>query len=120
FFVTHLAISMLSAFAIALAVRPVPWWVAPPAFAAMAIVPLFYIYASSFSTQHKWFGFYQSPFPLPRYAAVVGMGERLRRLKQTNHDTYFDTAWDEPYRHNFLDELEIHGGSVFTLTPRRF
>jgi hypothetical protein len=120
FFVTHLAIGMLSAFAIALAARSVPWWVAPPAFAAMAIVPLFYVYAASFTPEHDWKGFYESPFPLPRYAAAVGMGKALRHLKQTSHDTYFDTAWDEEYRRNFLDELQIHAGSVFTLAPRRF
>ncbi len=120
FFVTHLAIGVLSAFAIALAARPVSRWLAPPAFVAMAIVPLFYVYAATITAEHEWIGFYESPFPLPRYADAVKMGRALRHLKQSNHDVYFDTAWDEEYRHGFLDELQIHGGSVFTLTPRRF
>ena len=48
------------------------------------------------------------------------MGVALRRLKQGNHDVYFDTAWDEEHRHGYLDELQVYGGSVFSLTPRRF
>jgi hypothetical protein len=120
FFVTHLALGVLSAFAIALATRPLPWWLAPPAFAAMAIVPLFYVHAAAFTAQHEWKGFYESPFPLPGFADAVKMGRALRQLKRSSHDVYFDTAWDEEYRHGFLDELQIHGGSVFTLTPRRF
>lgn len=120
FFVTHLALGVLSTFAIALSARAVSWWLVPPAFAAMAIVPLFHVCAGAFSADQRWKGFYESPFSSPHFADAVTIGRAFRNLKQSNRDVYFDTAWDEEYRRGFLDELQVYGGSVFSLTPRRY
>jgi hypothetical protein len=120
FFATHLALGMLAAFAITLAARPLPAWLVLPACAAMAIVPVFHVYAASFDANDRWLGFYRSPFAGPQLASAVRMGEALHRLKQTNHDVYFDAAWHDEHRDAFVDELQIFGGSVFGVTPRRY
>jgi hypothetical protein len=120
FFVTHLALGVLSAFAVALPARRVPRWLALPAFAAMAIVPVFHVYAAAFTADHRWLGFYESPFPGVRRADAAHMGGALRQLKRGSREVYFDTAWDEDSRRSYLNELQIFGGSVFTVTPLRF
>ncbi|MCC6805851.1 MAG: VCBS repeat-containing protein [Deltaproteobacteria bacterium] len=120
FFVSHLALAILSAFALALSVRLWRWWIVAPALLAMAIVPCIHVYAAAFSKENEWLGFYESPFPLPAYADVVEIGQKLAGLKQSNRDVYFDVAWDSESRRGFLDELQIHSGSIFSVTPRRY
>lgn len=117
FFCTHLAIALLSVFAIAWLARRIHWAVVLPAFVIMAVTPLSFIYAGSFDPQHKWLGFYHSPY-FPN-SIEQQMGEALGRLKKTNHDVYFDASADER-RHGYLSEMLVFGGSVFTLTPSRY
>jgi hypothetical protein len=120
FFATHLAIAMLSGFAVAMWEKPIAWYVGPIAFAAMAVVPMAHIYAASTDNDGHWKGFYDSPFPLPAYANVVSIAETFKAIKPSPREVYFDTAWDEEYRRAFINELEVYGGSVFSVTPRRY
>ncbi len=116
FFVAHLALGPLSAFAIASS-RLTSGWILAPALAAMAVLPLVYVYAASFDRQGRWLGFYESPNASP---IAEHLGRELGRLKQGNREVAFDSSWNEPERHDYLDELQVYGGSVFSVTPRRF
>ena len=117
FFCAHFAFALLSAFAISRLRQWVHWSVLLPGFAAMAITPLAYVYASSFTPDHKWLGFYHSPYKSG--SIEEQMGAALRANKRSNHDVYFDASADERH-HDFLSEMLIYGGSVFTLTPSRY
>lgn len=120
FFVTHLALGVLSGFAVAFYTKRIQWWVAPVAFVAMAIVPLFHIYAAAFDGDGQWTGYYDSPYPRPTYDDAIAMAHALRDNKSGPFDVYFDGEWDEEHRRAFVDELQIHAGSVFSITPRRY
>jgi hypothetical protein len=117
FFCSHFAFALLSVFAIARLLEWVPWPAILPGFVAMSVTPLAFIYAGSFNQQHKWNGFYRSPYFL--HSIEQQMGEALARLKRSPRDVYFDASADER-KHGYLSELLIYGGSVFTLTPSRY
>jgi FG-GAP-like repeat len=117
FFTAHFALALLSVVAVEYVVRRTHWSLLIPGFAAMAITPLAFDYASSFKPNHEWVGFYSSPY-YP-HSIEQQMGDTLRKLKKSNHDVYFDASADER-RHGYLSELLIFGGSVFTLTPSRY
>jgi zinc transporter ZupT len=117
FFCAHFAFALLSAFAISRLRQWVHWGVLLPGFAVMAVSPLAYVYAGSFRPDHTWAGFYRAPYK--RGSIEEQMGDTLQALKRSNHDVYFDASADER-RHDFLSELLIYSGSVFTLTPSRY
>ena len=87
-----------------------------PAFAALAVTPLAFCYASSFE-DHAWKGFYRAPYF--RDSVEQKMAEALGRHKKSNHDVYFDASADER-RRGFLGEMFVFAGSVFTTTPSRY
>jgi hypothetical protein len=119
FFSAHFALALLSAFGVAYLRRLGRWrrWVIAPCFLAAAITPVLFCYANSVDAKGAWLGFYHSPY----YAHSIEeqMGQALGRLKKTNHDVYFDASADER-RHDFLSEMLLFGGSVFTMTPSRY
>lgn len=117
FFTAHLAFALLSAFAVSWLLRWVHWSALLPGFAAMAIPPLAFIYAGSFTPTNKWLGFYHSPYA--RGSIEEQMGQALGKLKKSNHDVYFDASADER-RHGYIGELLVFSGSIFTLTPSRY
>ena len=117
FFSAHFALALLSAFGVAYLRRIGRWWVMAPCFLAAAISPVLFCYATSVDAKGAWLGFYHSPYH-PN-SIEEQMGATLRRLKKTNHETYFDASADER-RHNYLGEMLVFGGSVFTMTPSRY
>ena len=120
FFVTHLALGLLSAFALGLAGTRLRWWHVAPAFAAMAVIPLLSVYAAAFTPDNRWLGFYAAPYTANGAPDSVKLGRAFGELKRSNRDVYYDTSWTSERRGDFLDEAQIFGGSVFNLAPRRF
>lgn len=120
-FPAHLGLALLSAFGIAFLGQ---WGrlALAPGLLAMLVCPI------AFSLQHSrtqtasgrgddWIGFYRSPYY--RNSVEEQMGATLRKLKRGPSEVYFDASADER-NHNYLGELLIFGGSVFTLTPSRY
>lgn len=121
FFCTHFGLALLSVFAIAALGRFVQLPLVVTAVVMSAITPVAFCYVQSVDATGKWIGFYHSPYEAAGGTSnvEVQMGVVLRGLRRTNRDTYFDASGDEG-THGYLSGLLIYGGSVFTLTPRRF
>ena len=117
FFAAHLALALLSAYAISRLRQWIPWGAMLPGFACMAITPLAFMYSGAFTPDHTWSGFYRSPYK--RGSVEEQMGQTLGKLKHGNRDVYFDASADERV-HGYLGELLIYAGSIFTLTPSRY
>jgi hypothetical protein len=112
FFVTHLALGVLSAFGVAALLRGRRWVVVGPLLAAMPIVPLANVYASCFDGDGAWLGFYRSPYP----EATIALARRFQELKKSSRDVFYTARGDT----NYLDPLLTDGGSAFTVTPLNY
>ena len=117
FFSAHFALALLSVFGLAYLRRVRRWWVVAPCFLAAAISPVLFCYANSVDAKGAWTGLYHSPYFA--HSIEEQMGQALGRLKKTNRDVYFDASADER-RYDYLSELLLFGGSVFTMTPSRY
>jgi hypothetical protein len=122
FFTARLGFALLSAWGVAQLPRRVRGFVLVPAAVAMAVTPVMFAWVHSTSDgastwARRWRGFYFAPYG--KGSVEQQMGERLRTLKRSNHDTYFDASADER-AHGYLSEMLLFGGSVFTLTPSRY
>jgi hypothetical protein len=117
FFTARLGFALVSAFGAAYVLRRMHWIVLAPVLPAMAVIPLAFAYAGSVRIDGSWLGFYFSPYQ--RGSVEQYMGQTLDSLKHGPRDTYFDASADER-THEYLGELLVFGGSVFTLTPSRY
>jgi len=117
FFSDHFALALLSTFGVAYLGRLRQWPVVAACFLAAAITPVAFCYVNSVDPKGSWLGFYWAPYF--RGSIEEQMGKALGRLKKTSHDVYFDASADERH-HNYLSEMLVFGGSVFTMTPSRF
>lgn len=118
FFCTHLGIALLSVLSIRYILQFVPRVTLLPAFAIVAIAPLAICYKGAFP-DGNWVGFYTSPYEIGGVSYAIEMGKAFKKLKKSNHDTYFDSSGDER-KSGYLSELLVYGGSAFTLTPSRY
>jgi len=118
FFCTNFSFALLSVFAIN-RLKSHWRWLVVPVFFTIIIDPLAVSYAGSFSADGDWRGFYGSPYAHEGGRNKMDMGSALANLKEGNEDIYFDASTDER-KHGYLNELLVHGGSIFTLTPSRF
>ena len=122
FFTAHLGLALLSVWGVARLPQRLRGAILLPSAIAMAVTPLMFAWvhstsAGSSTLRRRWLGPYFAPYH--RGSIEQQMGERLRSLKRTNHDTYFDASADER-THEYLSEMLLFGGSVFTLTPSRY
>ena len=127
FFVTHLALGVLAAFGVA-ALAGERWargswiggrargdWVVVALLATMPVVPLANVYAACVDGAGAWLGFYHSPYPSPP-AGESAVARRFRHLARSPRDVYYNARRD----YNYLDALQVEGGSVFTVTPQSY
>jgi hypothetical protein len=121
FFCAHLSIALISVLGIDHLANRFKWWMFSPLFLMSAITPLAVSYAAAYEQKPDgdWKGFYNSPYAWQGGTNHMAMGKALRRLKETNRDTYYDFSTTERSI-GFISELLVYGGSVFSLTPTRY
>ena len=119
FMCTRFALGVLSAFAVPPLMRLIHRAALVPAFVVLIATPLAICYGGAFSTEHRWNGFYVSPYAHAGGQIEVAMAEALMRLKTDEPEVFFDASADER-RTGFLSSLLIDCGTCFTLTPSRY
>ncbi len=117
FFSAHFALALLSAFAVDRMRMLRRWWIAAPAFLAVAISPVAYCYANSVTPTGSWLGFYHAPYH--RNSIEEQMATAFGRMKKSARDVYFDASADERSS-GYISEMLIYAGSAFTLTPSAY
>jgi hypothetical protein len=120
FFAARLGLALISAYGVAVLVRRVHWSALVPLGAAMAIMPLSFVYVHSTKPAddgRAWLGWYRSPYH--RGSIEEQLAAAFAANKRDAREVYFDASADER-RTGFLNELLLFGGSAFTLTPSAY
>ncbi|MGH8033736.1 MAG: hypothetical protein ACREO9_00820, partial [Lysobacterales bacterium] len=119
FFCTHLSVALLSVVGVDWLGKRFSNWAILPLFVMTVISPLAASVAGSLNEQGEWSGFYRSPFDWEGGKDHKAVGQALYSLKKSHRDQYYDFSTSEASS-GFLSELQIFGGSVFSLTSTRY
>ncbi len=119
FFCTHLALAALSAFGVDWVSRRWTPWVMLPVIPMTLVTPVASSIAGALDENGRWAGIYKSPYDWSGGQAMKSAAIAFSELKSGPKDQYFVLSGQEAAS-AYVNEMLIHGGSTFTVSPTRY